>query len=73
MRRWWVAAVLLNAAVAAVVTLGVALLPRAATVWLGFLPILSAPLLIVAPWLSRHRPGRGRVHRVRPGEFPPAR
>jgi hypothetical protein len=71
-RHWWVGAVLVNA-----ITMGLAagaamLAPRMLAAWLGVLPLLTAPLLLVAPLIRRRgiRTPR-RVHRQRPDRFPP--
>jgi hypothetical protein len=71
-RRWWVAAVLLNAASMGVAAGGAMIGPRVLAAWLGILPILTAPLLLVAPILRR-RGSRAprRIHRSRPDRFPP--
>ncbi|MCR0981287.1 hypothetical protein [Roseomonas populi] len=71
-RRWWVGAVLINAVAAGVAAAAAMLAPRAVAAVLGFLPILAAPLLLVAPILRRRGlRTRRRVHRSRPEEFPP--
>jgi predicted cobalt transporter CbtA len=71
-RRWWVASVLANAASMGTAAAGAMFGPRMVAAWLGLLPILTAPLLLVAPALRRF--GRRRqkhLHRDRPGRFPP--
>ncbi|MBB5693659.1 hypothetical protein [Muricoccus pecuniae] len=71
-RRWWTAAVLLNAVAMGVAAGGALLGPRVLAAWLGLLPLLTAPLFLVAPWLRRRALRRGRrVHRSRPPDFPP--
>jgi len=71
-RRWWAAAILLNAAATGVAAGAVMLAPRGVAAWAGLLPLMSLPLLLIAPLLRRRaaRPPR-RVHRRRPGDFPP--
>lgn len=71
-RRWWVAAILANGAAMGIAAGAVMLGSRVLAAWLGILPLLTAPLLLVAPLLRRFAPRRlRRVHRRRPGEFPP--
>ncbi|SHJ63878.1 hypothetical protein SAMN02745194_03022 [Roseomonas rosea] len=71
-RRWWIGAVLLNAAAMGLAAGSAWLTPRGVAAWLGILPLLTAPVLLVAPLLRRRgiRTPR-RVHRHRPREFPP--
>jgi len=71
-RRWWVGAILMNAATMGLAA-GAALLgTRVIAAWFGILPILTAPLLLVAPALRRRGSRRlRRVHRSRPRDFPP--
>ena len=71
-RRWWTGALMVNATVMGIAAGGVLLGTRAMAAWLGLLPVLTAPLLLVAPILRRRgaRPAR-RTHRRRPGDFPP--
>lgn len=71
-RRWWVGSILANAAAMGVAAGAVLLGSRVLAAWLGILPILTAPLLLVAPLLRRLAPRRlRRVHRRRPRDFPP--
>ncbi|MFH5925255.1 hypothetical protein [Roseomonas xinghualingensis] len=71
-RRWWVTAILLNAASMGVAAGAAMLTPRGVAAWLGILPIVTAPLLLVSPILRRRalRAPR-RIHRRRPDRFPP--
>ena len=71
-RRWWAASVLANAAAMGIAAGAAMLAPRLLAAWFGLLPIMTAPLLLVAPIL-RKRGARAsrRVHRSRPGGFPP--
>ena len=71
-RRWWVGSILANAAAMGLAAGAVMLGSRALAAWFGILPILTAPLLLVAPMLRRLGLRRQRrVHRSRPGAFPP--
>ncbi|MBI0538059.1 hypothetical protein D9599_21080 [Roseomonas sp. KE2513] len=71
-RRWWVGAILANAAAMGVAAGAAMLGSRLLAAWLGILPILTAPLLLVAPLLRHFVPRRlRRFHRRRPEDFPP--
>lgn len=71
-RRWWIAAVLLNAGSMGVAAGAAMIAPRILAAWLGLLPLVTAPLLLVAPLLRRRGVRRARqVHRSRPHRFPP--
>lgn len=71
-RRWWVAAVILNAASMGAAAGAAMIAPRILAAWLGMLPLLTAPLLLVAPLLRRRgRRTARRIHRSRPDRFPP--
>jgi hypothetical protein len=71
-RRWWIAAVLLNAVTTGLAAGAALLAPRGVAALFGILPVLTAPLLLVAAILRRRglRPVR-RIHRKRPEDFPP--
>jgi hypothetical protein len=71
-RRWWVAAVLLNALTMGVAAGAAMLVSRSVAAWFGILPILTAPMLLVSPIMRRRglRSPR-RIHRSRPEDFPP--
>lgn len=64
-RRWWVAAVGLNALAAGVAGLGAALLPASAAAWLGLVPLATAPALLVPPALEWRARGGGKRRRRR--------
>ncbi|WP_376092441.1 hypothetical protein ACE7GA_23650 [Roseomonas sp. CCTCC AB2023176] len=69
-RRWWVAALLVNAlttGIAAAAVLG----PRNGAAWAGLLPILTAPMLLIPIALRQRGRRRARsIHRARPKRFP---
>ncbi|WP_338662529.1 hypothetical protein VQH23_20535 [Pararoseomonas sp. SCSIO 73927] len=73
-RRWWVAAVMANAAAAGFAASAAILAPRGFAAWAGILPILTAPLLLIPSVLRRRGlRTRRRIHRSRPEDFPPPR
>ncbi|WP_426957888.1 hypothetical protein [Muricoccus radiodurans] len=71
-RRWWIAAVLVNSASMGFAAAAAMLGGQAVAAWVGLVPILTAPLLLM-PYLVRRRGGRRarHVHRTRPTHFPP--
>jgi len=71
LRRWWVAAVLINMVTMTGCMLAIGLGGRGAAAISGMVALVALPLLAVAPVLARFAaPGGRRRHRVRPGAFP---